>query len=773
MKRTYKSLIFIFFLLFTVIFTKYYGIYESSRIFTGRYDASIYVTVVRDISKKDVLRTLEDYGKRYDMDIERAIAFPGDGKNRKSLTAYVSIDDFDWFNSVLSIEGGKKLNSNLKEGEFLSNIDTKDKKQVGRFSVFDDSSREIYIRPLSDMKNRLIETDYKLHLNNDRYTLNEIISTINSEQEGISVKESSSNPFVDINEHSIYSLYYIIILLLFILFLGILLFLYEVIGRSKSFGIKKLYGYSDFKIVFGIFKEDILKIIALSNISSVLFITISLYFKNSLVGFKQYISIYLLLIFAIDIILMIVMTVIVSFFKGKDNIQLMLKGKRRNIILLNTIMKIMTSAIVILTLVLNLNTFNNYKDKSDNLENWDKARNLGFVGFNFPGDAFDTIINFYPYEVKLANLWNDINDNGGIMSGYTQLVTSDILEKERLQPNLAHMMIVNENYLKENTVLDENGERISKIDNNKNTATVLVPSQFKNKEKLLKDSFRYFHTGNYDLVNTSYREALEIEEGKRESQQEMGIEEYKEYLANKYSFLKQRIIYTADEQKLFTYDTGEMELYRKNFKEYYNDVDKTLTDPILFIMTNDNIKENIKNHSLMSGTMKFRFEDYKYPEDGIVSLLEKHGLIDSLVEITTVYDYAVDDINNTKTMLMLSGGISISCLLIVLGLIFYESSNYLYRNRKRIGVLKLYGLTFLNRYKSYFIRISVVNLIVIIVSTIIGRIYLKELIDTSIKVHYLIITLGILFYLLELVITYLYLIKKENKSILDGLKGEL
>ncbi|AFS77142.1 hypothetical protein Curi_c00610 [Gottschalkia acidurici 9a] len=771
MKKTYRLLILLFFILFTIIFTKYYGMYESSRIFTGRYDASIHLTIVEDISKEDVLSTLEDYGKRYDMDIERAIAFPGDGKNRKSLTAYVSINDFDWFNGVLSIKGGKKLNSNLKEGEFLSNIDTKDKKQVGRFSIFDDSSREIYIRPLSDMKNRLIETDYKLHLNNDRYTLNEVISTINSEQKSFSVKESSVNSFVDMNEYSIYSMYYIIILLFFILFLGILLFLYEVIGRSKSFGIKKLYGYSDFKIVSEIFKEDILKVIALSNISSILFITISLYFKNGLAGFKQYISIYLLLICAVDIILMIIMTVIVSLFKGKDNIQLMLKGKRRNIILLNTIMKIMMSIIVILTLTLNLNTFNNYKAKSDNLENWDKARNLGFIGFKFPGDAIDTIISFYPYEVKLGSLWNDINDNGGIMAGYQQLVTNDIIEKERIQPNLAYMMLVNENYLKENTVLDENGDRIREIDDDEDTVTVLVPSQFKNKEKLLKDSLRYIHLGHYDLVNIFYKEALEIKEGKRKSEQ--GMEEFKEYLEKEYSFLKQKIIYTANDQRLFTYDTGEMNLYRKDFKGYYNDIDKTITDPILFIMTNDNLKENLKVSSLTSGTMKFRFEDYKYPEDGIVPLLEKHELLDSLVVMTTVYDYAVDDINNTKTMLMLSGGISVSCILIILGLIFYESTSYLYRNRKKIGVLKLYGLNFLNRYKSYFIMISAVDLIIIIISTIIGQMYLKRFVAISTKVYYLIITIGILFYLLELIITYLYLSKKEDKSILDGLKGEL
>lgn len=772
MKRTYKSLIFVFFLLLTIVFTKYYGMYESSRIFTGRYDASIHLAIVEDISKEDVLSTLEDYGKRYDMDIERAIAFPGDGKNRKSLTAYVSINDFDWFNSVLSIEDGRKLNSNLKEGEFLSNIETKDKKQVGRFSVFDNNSREIYIRPLSDMKNRLIETDYKLHLNNNRYTLNEIISTINSEQESIYVKESSINPIVDINEYSIYSMYYIIILLLFILFLGILLFLYEVIGRSKSFGIKKLYGYSDFKIVFEIFKEDILSVIVFSNISSILFITISLYFKNGLSGFKQYMSIYLLVIGVLDIILMIIMTVIVSFFKGKDNIQLMLKGKRRNIILLNTSMKIMMSVIAILTLVLNFNTFNKYKDKSDNLENWDKARNLGFIGFKFPGDTILDDILFYPYEVKLEALWNDINDNGGIMAGYHQLVTSDILEKEKLQPNLAYMMIVNENYLNENVVLDENGDRINKIDDDKDTATVLVPSQFKNEKKLIKDSLRYIHLGQYDLANYAYKKALEEKEGKIENEQEMGVEEFKEYLEKEYSFLKQKIIYTADNQRLFTYNTG-INLYKEHFKGYYNDIDNTITDPILFIMTNDNLKENLKGSTLMSGTMKFRFEDYKYPEDGIVPLLEKHGLIDSLAEITTVYDYAVDDINNTKIMLMLSGGISISCILIILGLIFYESSNYLYRNRKRIGVLKLYGLNFLNRYKSYFIMISAVNLIIIIISTIIGQIYLKGFISISTKVYYLTLTLGILFYLLELVITYLYLIKKENKSILDGLKGEL
>lgn len=45
--------------------------------------------------------------------------------------------------------------------------------------------------------------------------------------------------------------------------------------------------------------------------------------------------------------------------------------------------------------------------------------------------------------------------------------------------------------------------------------------------------------------------------------------------------------------------------------------------------------------------------------------------------------------------------------------------------------------------------------------------------DSSIKVYYLIFALGISFYLLELIAAYLFLSKKENKSILIGLKGKL
>lgn len=160
MKRTYKALLLILFLLFTAVFTKYYGIYEYSRIFTNRYDSSITLTITENISKKNVLNILEKYNQKYDMDIERAIVFPRNGKNKKSLTAYVFINDFDWFNSVLTIEDGEMLTSNLKQEQFLSNIDTKDKNQVGKFSIFDDNSQEIYIRPLADMKKRVVESNY-------------------------------------------------------------------------------------------------------------------------------------------------------------------------------------------------------------------------------------------------------------------------------------------------------------------------------------------------------------------------------------------------------------------------------------------------------------------------------------------------------------------------------------------------------------------------------------------------------------------------------------
>ncbi|ABR46343.1 conserved hypothetical protein [Alkaliphilus metalliredigens QYMF] len=770
MKRTYKTLLFVFFLLFTIVFTKYYGIYEHSRIFTGRYDFSINLRIVEDISKEDVLSILEEYGERYDMDMERTIAFPGDGKYRRSLTAYVFINDFDWFNRTLRIEDGKKLTSNLEEGEFLSNIETTDENQVGKFSIFDDNSQEIYIRPLADMKNRVVESNYKVHLNNDKYTLEEIINTINQEQESLYVEKGSSIPiYVDINEYDIYFMYYIGITLLFILILGIISFIYDIIGRNKNFGIKKLYGHSNFKIIFKIFKEDIFKVIIFSNISSILVITILLYFKNGFIGFGKYFSTYFLALCAIDLILMITLTTMTVFFKGRNNIQLMLKGKRRNIIFLNANMKIIMSTIVILMLIVNLVIFNSYNIKNNNLNNWDKAKNLGFIGVNFSYtiDISDNI-QFYPYSVKLGNLWNDINDNGGIMAEYQQLFRSDIIEKEKMLSNLAYGMLINENYLKENIIFDENGNRITQIDDDKDTLTVLVPSQFKEKEELLKKGLRYFHLGNYDL---GYKERLELETGTRKESRD--LPEFIEYIEKEYSFLNQKIIYTKDNQKMFTYDTGEMELYRHDFKEYYNEVDNTITDSILVVVSNDNLKETRKYAAIMSGTMKFRFEDYKYPEDGIVPLLEKNGLLDALAEVTTVYDYAVDEINNTRTMLILSVGISIICIVIMLGLIFYESSNYLYRNKKKIGVFKLYGLGFLKRYKSHFIMISIINLITIILSIIIGPIFLERFIDSSVKIYYLIIVLGILFYLLELIITYLFLNKRENKSILIVLKGEL
>lgn len=773
MKRIYKVLILIFFVLFAIVFTKYYGIYEYSRTFTDRYDSSINLTIVDGISQEDVLNTLEEHGKKYNMDIERTIIFPGDGKNRKSLTAYISINNFDWFNSVLIIEDGKKPNLNLKEGEFLSNIDTKDENQIGKFSIFDDNSQEMYIRPLADMKNRVVESIYNVHLNNDNYTLDEIIKSINEEQESFYVeKDSTAETYADMN---IYYMYCIAILLLFILILGIISFLYDIIGESKSFGIKKLYGYSNSKIIFEIFKEDILKVIIFSNIVSTLFMTILLYFKNSFAGFKQYISIYLLVLCSIDLILMVALIVIALLFKGKDNIQLLLKGKRRNIIFLNTVIKVIISTMAILTLILNINIFNSYRIKNTNLKDWDKAKNLGVIGVNF-SNTFDLSdsIKFYPYAVKLGDLWNDINDNGGIMAGYEQLFRSDIIEKEKMPPNLGHGMLINENYLKENIVLDENENRITEVDDDKDTLTVLIPSQFKGKEKLIKDGLRYFHLGNYDLEYYSYKQKLELEAGIRKDVRE--IDEFIEYIEKEYSFLKQKVIYTKDNQKFFTYDIEEIELYREDFKEYYNEIDNSITDSILVVMSNDNLKETRKYYAIMAGLMKFRFEDYKYPEDGIIPLIEKNGLLDNLSYLSTVYDYVIDDINNIRTFLALSIGISIICILIIVSLTFYESFNYLYRNRRKIGVMKLYGFNFLKRYKNYFIIISIVDLIIIIISIMTVPTFLADLddiINLSNNPYYLIIIMGILFYLVELAITYLFLTKRENKSIITDLKGEL
>lgn len=773
MKKTYKILILIFFILFGIVFTKFYGMYEYGRSFTGRYDSAINLTIVDEISQVDVLESLKEYGNRYNMDIERSITFPGDGKNKKSLTSYVHINNFDWFNDGLIMKDGNKFNFNLQKGEFLSNIKTKDKYQVGQISIFDDNSQELYIRPLGDMRNRVVESTYNLHLNNDNYTVNEIIDIINDEQGAFSVqKDSKAEVYADVN---IYYMYGIFIVLFFILFLAMILFMYNIIAKNKSIGLKKLYGYSNFKITSEIFKKDILKPVIISNIISILLITILVYFKNSFAGFKQYITMFLLVLLAIDFLLLIVLTVIALIFKGKKNIQLLLKGRRKNILALNILMKIIISTIVILTLLLNINIFDSYRTKNANLQDWDKAKNLGLIGVNFSNlvDISDNI-KFYPYAVKLGDLWNDINDNGGIMAGYAQLFRSDLIEKEKMPPNLGHGMLINENYLKHNIVKDEYGSRITTVDDDNDTLTVLVPSQFKEKEKLIKDGIRFYHLGNYDLEYYSYKQKLEIVEGIREDGRE--IDEFIEYTEKEYSFLKQKIIYTEDNQKYFTYDMDEIDLYKDDFKEYYNEIDNSIRDSILVVMSNDNLKEARKYDAVMSGLMKFRFEDYKYPEEGIIPLLEKNELLDGLSYLSTVYDYVADDIKNIGTLLALSIGISIICILIILGLTYQESLAYLYKNSRRISVMKLYGFNFFKRYKSYFIMISIVDSIIMIISAVLVYVFLYYFADTfngANNLYYLLIVLGILFYIVDLVITYLLLTTRENKSIINDLKGEL
>lgn len=74
----------------------------------------------------------------------------------------------------------------------------------------------------------------KVNLNNDTYTLDEIVNIINEEQKSFYLEKDSTVPiYSSMNEYLIYIMYYISITLVFILILTIISFMYDIIERNS------------------------------------------------------------------------------------------------------------------------------------------------------------------------------------------------------------------------------------------------------------------------------------------------------------------------------------------------------------------------------------------------------------------------------------------------------------------------------------------------------------------------------------------------------------
>lgn len=685
--------------------TEYMNFYNIENNLHNNYEILLPASVDKD-TKKDVFDKLTKVLDEYKGNV---IFKRSDDK--KSIK-YVYLNDFSYFNNY-SLSKGRFFNKDdlNKENIFISSMDTNNSNQIGKINEFagDDNFE---IRTLFDMSNdkTLSLSGYctvQLPENNIEDFIKSLKKEMNIKGE-IQIREKTEENLsnnIQTNNLVLYVLYFVLILLI----------VYEVLGSYKKIGIKKLLGYSDKDIwlerIWEVFKVQIICIsIVTIGMSLYLFKAFNLFALDFLVElFFYYGKKLTLILFLSSLPYIYIITIQVSN---------MIKNKRntKEIIIFNTIIKWVLMVVII---CLSLNIISNYSRIknvfSNSFKQWEQAGNYECIsGCDIPGDIYFS----EKTTEKLKKLYCILNEKGAIMADFSQYTDAfrNVNPVEKGMEYEIDSAVVNPNYLKINSVKDENGNNVT-ISENEEDKVLLISNIYKDKENEITEYYKKIYNGyKSDVLNKNDRNI--------------------------------KIIWIEKNQKLFSYNI------EVNTKE-----DNMVESPILQVLTENNSIDT--EYSLV---INFTGSPFKILKD------DSYDLLSTVKEIIDVgqYEYTITsadeqisaEIKQVNELLKYNlQGIGI-VLIGVLIIIIQNNYNYFEQYKRSIFIKYVHGYSFYNKYKKSLLLIIIGQCICCVSSIFIIKENIKEI---------TIICLAIL--LFELIIWLITLKILEKRKIISIIKG--
>lgn len=316
--------------------------------------------------------------------------------------------------------------------------------------------------------------------------------------------------------------------------------------KFKEVYIHNMFGYSNARSALSMHTKNIIQIMSCSSIS-MLFCIIHFVLRYGFI--MDFFKDIILINFSICLILSITSLLFgyTLILKNKSN----LYRKMNRHISINTAFLISLSVIFVLFFSALMedtkSILNMYKEYSymKNLNNYVTAE-MYDSSVDIGDDKYSD-----DYHKKMLAIWNLANDKGALffspgnkyIKGYEQFPGYEYIDGE---------IYINNNYLDNIVVKDENGNRIKNIEDDEYSVTVLVPNKYKGNKEVI-DDIKYNHlcasTSDFIASKTwknnvnadSYDEYLKI--------RSEVTEEVKKFLGEEnLSKIKENIIYTDNKQ---------------------------------------------------------------------------------------------------------------------------------------------------------------------------------------------------------------------------------
>ena len=623
-----------------------------------------------------------------------------------NFTKYVYCNETKYFENICLSEGRFFESEDKDSLKFLSTYKTNNKNQIGVIKSFE-YSRGFEIKTFEgNLNENSFRKIFTLVFENDE----------NFENFRNELKEYEI--YFDIIDNDSYEIKYMsfyIIIFVTLYFALIMIFLYDILNSYKEIGIKKMLGFSCFRIwkekIWSIMKRAVfifggssvvLSLLFFRNFNSIVFVFIS-----------RILSLYFLIL-----VLTFIFCSIPFLYVKKIKITNMLKNNRPTnaIICLNTILKILMT---IVFLIASLNTYNElgYLNSlhNDKYNNWEKTKNLvtnSEIVYNIGTKEIDS---FSEENIeKCYNIYMSLNEKGGILAKFDKYRITENKYKSGVYYR-DNNIVINPNYLKNNFIRDSNGQRVTISEENPNSI-ILVPQKFRDLEKEIIEYYNEKLLG-YE-INTN-KLSKEI-----------------------------KIIWIENKQNFFSYQI-----------DINPNQNNCVVDPLAMVITESNASKLNFLEVLGTGNFLMRVSNENTAINEINNELSKYYNIDEYsFPLTNIYDAMRERIVDSKNLIV-SYSILLIVLIVLIGMIVIQNIvNYFEQNKQRLAIQKFMGFKLKEKYSAFLISY---------ISSLVISICIAWVITKDVKI----IAISIIIFIIEAIFTIIQLIINEKRNVLRLTKG--
>ncbi len=676
-------------------------------------------------------------------------------------TDYLVINDEETIIKSIYIGDEKDdlfLNSSLKSGQWIKRSDNHENQYISTretedtlckgqlFDFLGDDKVEIWTLTRFMSERGSLDGDYIVSSDNP----NSIVKFINefSKQSGISVESLvQQKTFVVIEKSPIETISIIGIMISLAIF-GLLGVFYA-IQSSKKIGIMKLNGHSNLSIWENLISSTFFTIIIFTLI---LDIGIVFLVKNNTVNFMFHIFKIELLI----LILLLVTSIFIYWIIKRNKISNLIKNMKsvKHIVSLTHVIKSIVFFILVAFSLIIGSGLEEANDELDKMKSWESVSDLGvLMNLEVGEDAASIRQGDSTLANDFANYYQFLEQGGAL---YTNVMTFDphvqfrtkydemtnrysyvdYFDQQIVPQNYTVTTFqINENYLKRFPLYDVNGNKIE-ISNRKERL-ILIPESKQDEQKQLEEIYK-----------SSYIDSI------KSSERKQGIEN------NMIPDVQiKSIIYKEASDGYFTFSTA------------FEKTNYVVHSPIFEVLNNDNMAFFEKSNIYVQGLnfpLKIDFKGLsskQYNQD-ILQTLEKYHLDDNKLKYMSIGEVFSTQINTLKNACKQFTIALIIVFLVMIVITMHLTRLLIEANKQRYCVEKLYGYSFIERYKGVLALELFLNAIIIGIASVFTT--------QGMQINMTALSLGIIciLFIVNIVIIIMFIKFFEDKSVSQIVKGQ-